>query len=164
VRLIWSAGSAEARHAARRRVGERGFVLLEAIPMLIILVILTLLAVPTLPRATTANGLTALALQASTVLRTARTNAIAGGRPVSAVIDGGRRTITAGTALLELPSDVDLSVISAGSCPGQDGRLGIEFRPDGTSCGAVIRVARGATAYRLRVNWATAHVAVIKDG
>lgn len=140
-----------------------GFVLMEVIPVLIIVGLALVLALPSIPRGTTAAGLLALAVDTASLLRAARTEALAAGRETTAVIDRRRRTVTAAGQSLTIPRDVDLAVLAADSCRADPDRVGLLFRADGTSCGGVVRYAKGARAYRVRVNWATGHVA-IQDG
>ncbi len=141
-----------------------GFVLMEIIPALIILGLVILIGFPALPRGTTNAGLTAVMIETATLMRTARTTALASGRPAVTVVDRVGRTIRQGDRILTLPADLDLAVLAAETCQSNGATISVVFRPDGTSCGAVVRIAKGNRAFRVRVNWATGHVSILEGG
>lgn len=163
-------GAARVRPGASRSPPPRpaaprgGFVLMEILPALVILGLIVLVAYPALPRGTGSARMLALAVESAAILRQARTEAIASGREATAVFDARRRMLVQGGSTLTLPADVDMSILSSETCPKETDRVAILFRPDGTSCGGVVRFAKGTRAFRLRVNWATGNVAIVDGG
>ncbi|MCW1842724.1 GspH/FimT family pseudopilin [Prosthecomicrobium hirschii] len=163
---ISTTGSADADAGPRNgRPADRsaGFVLMEIIPAMVILGLGMILALATLARGTGPSGLMAMAVESAALLRNARTDAIASGRETTAVFDTRRRDFVSGPQTLRLPRDIDLAVLAGDSCATDGSRIAILFRPDGTSCGGVIRFTKGARSFRVRVNWATGTVAIV-DG
>jgi general secretion pathway protein H len=119
---------------------------------------------PLVARGTGAPRLNALVTEMATLLRQDRTRALRTGREVVAILDLGRRTLASGGAgTIAVPADVGLEVLSSGLCTVSARRFAILFRPDGTSCGAVVRIGREATRYTLRVNWLTGAIGVTLD-
>jgi len=117
---------------------------------------------PTLPRANNAARLSATAMEVATVLRGDRSRASRDGRPAVSLVDLDRRTVTsAGGRTVKIGAGFDVSVLTTGDCRQSDRRFRIEFRPDGSSCGAVVRLAAGGRAFRVRVNWLTGWVDVV---
>ncbi|MEJ1159963.1 type II secretion system protein GspH [Prosthecomicrobium sp. N25] len=153
-----SAGSAECPGRHRRA----GFVLLEVIPALIIFGLMVMMAFPAIPRGTGAARLLATAVDAAALLRETRTASIASGREQAAVFDTRQRSLSLGGRSVAVPRDVDASLLSGDTCRRDGDRVGILFRPDGTSCGGVLRLAKGPRAFRVRVNWATGNVAILE--
>ena len=119
------------------------------------------LAFAAVPHGTSGPRLAAIAHEIATYLTETRTRALLSGRDSSTIIDSHRRTIGFGRQILTLPADVSLSLLSADSCAQAGGPVGIVFRPDGSSCGAVVSIWRGEDGYRVRVNWYTGHVEVL---
>jgi general secretion pathway protein H len=104
----------------------------------------------------------AIAREIATFLTIARTDALLSGHETLTVIDGEHRTITSANQVLTLPADVSLAVLSAESCRRSETSVGVLFRRDGSSCGAVIRIARpGGQGLRIRVNWYTGHIEIL---
>jgi len=159
VRPTSTAGSNSAGDV-RRHAG--GFVLIDALAAMAVTFLALALVWPAIPHGTTWPRMAAIATEIATFLKTSRTDALLSGRDTLTVIDRSRRTVVAGDHVLTLPADVDLSVLSAGSCRTSGSAVGIVFRADGTSCGAVVRISRGARGFRIRVNWYTGHVAILR--
>ena len=138
--------------------------LIEAVATLAISILLLSFAYPMVAGGTTPPRLLALASSAVSLLRDARTAAMAEGKPVAAQFDEARRRLTAGTASLLIPADVSFSLTSGGNCRTGSGGAAVLFRPDGSGCGGVLRFAHGAKVLRARVNWADGHVDIVSGG
>ncbi|KQP93237.1 hypothetical protein ASF60_14930 [Methylobacterium sp. Leaf113] len=135
--------------------------LIDVLATLVIVGLALGLAFAAVPRGTTSPRLRAIAEEIATALRTARTDALVGGRETLTIVDSDRRMIRAGDQRLQLPPDITLSVLYAETCRRAGASVGVVFRPDGSSCGAVIRIARGSRGFRVRVNWYTGHVEIL---
>lgn len=140
-----------------------GFTLIDMIATLAVAGLLVMLALPYAPRATSSTGLRALVAQTVALLKDARSTAILQDRPFAAVFDARRRTISFGARSLDLPRDLNVSVVSGETC-GKDGaRVEIFLRGDGANCGAILRFANGADILRVRVNRLTGYDEIVKD-
>lgn len=140
-----------------------GFVLLDLIVTVAIAGLLLALILPTLAPGTTPARMRILIGEAASMLRDSRTSAIAENRDVTFSFDADQRLMSSGRIYVYLPSDVAMSVMSGGGCSSGGDVAEVVFHPDGTSCGAILRFASDAGAYRLRINWATGYVEAIKD-
>jgi general secretion pathway protein H len=137
---------------------------MEIIPALVIFGLMVMMAFPAIPRGTGSSRMLASAVETAAILREARTIAIASGRDAVAVFDSRQRRFSTLGRDFRVPNDVEVSVLAADTCRRDGDRVSILFRPDGTSCGGVVRLAKGNRAYRVRVNWATANVAIAEGG
>lgn len=117
---------------------------------------------PSLPRANNAARLSATAMEVATVLRGDRSRAARAGKPAASLLDLDRRTVTsAGGRVVKIGDGFAVDVLTTGECRQSGRRFRIEFRPDGSSCGAVVRLSAGGRAFRVRVNWLTGWVDVV---
>ncbi|MBK1662686.1 GspH/FimT family protein [Paracraurococcus ruber] len=135
-----------------------GFTLIETLAVLLV----AALAATALPRLAGAGqgGIARAAVeQVAAVLREARMEARASGRPAQVVLDtrdgllhparGGRRALPAGAALL-----VEGAAVAADDA----GRIAIRFDPEGGSTGGRVVVAVGPARAAVAVDWMTGHV------
>ncbi len=143
---------------------QAGFVLLEAVAALAITLLLLAFVLPLVAPGTTPPRLLALVSSSVSLLREARTAAIAGGKPVAARFDSAQRRLWSGGIAVGIPADVAFSLTAGGNCPGRDGATEIQFRPDGSNCGGVLRFVKGHRTIRARVDWADGHVDVVEGG
>jgi general secretion pathway protein H len=139
-----------------------GFVLLDLIVTAAVACLLLGLILPSLTTGTTPARMHVLLANAASMLRDARTSAIAENRNITFLFDSEHRLLSSGRAYIYLPPDVGVSVISGGGCDSGGDIAQIIFHPDGTSCGGLFRFVSDAGIYRLRVNWATGYVETIK--
>jgi general secretion pathway protein H len=148
--------------------GERdrtcaGFVLLDLVVTAAIACLVLGLILPHLPFGTTPARMHILLADTASILRDARTSAIAENRNVAFSFDSSRRLFLSGRGVVYVPTDVEVSMTSGGGCGSGGDVADVIFHPDGTSCGGILRFESQAGAYRLRVNWATGYVEAIKD-
>lgn len=152
--------------AARRSgVGSdtrAGFVLLDLIVTAAIACLLLTLMLPSFAPGTTPARMHILMANAASLLRDARTSAIAENRDVTFSFDAEHRFFSSGRAYIYLPVDVAVSVVSGGNCSSGGDVAEVVFHPDGTSCGGILRFVSDAGVYRLRVNWATGYVETLR--
>ena len=149
------------RPADARRAG---YVLIEALAALAITILLLSLAYPLVAGGTTPPRMLALVSSTVSMLRDARTTAMASGRPVAARFDAGHRRLVAQNAAVAIPGDVAFTLTAGGNCRTGEGGAAVLFRPDGSGCGAVLRFAKGTQVLRARVNWADGHVDIAQGG
>jgi general secretion pathway protein H len=157
-------GAAETLMVAQRFEAGRfdetraGFVLLDLIVTAAIAGLLLSLVLPSLATGTTPARMHVLLASAASMLRDARTSAIAENRDTAFFFDSQHRILSSGRAYIYLPTDVGISVVSGGGCNSGGDVAQIIFHSDGTSCGGIFRFVSDAGIYRLRVNWATGYV------
>jgi general secretion pathway protein H len=123
------------------------------------------IALPYLAHRTSGSRIHILLANTSSLLRDARSAAIARHADVSVLFDGQRRLIWTDQLSVPIPPDVAVSVTTGGGCGANvDGTMShVVFHADGTNCGSVFRFAANGAVYRLRVNWATGYVEAL-DG
>ncbi len=138
--------------------------LIEVVAALAITMLIVGFAFPSAPLTTTPSRLLALVSSSVSVLREARTAAIAGGSPVGARYDAAGRTLRAGRNAVTIPADVGFDLVAGGNCPAGEGAAEILFRADGTNCGGSLRFSRGGRIIRARVNWVDGHIDVLDGG
>lgn len=136
-----------------RRAEPRGFALIELLAVLVVFGLLAVLALPMLPQGTSRNRLRALGMEISATVRSARTDAVQLQADQAAVFDAGGGRVTSRRHQVTLPADVRLDILSAESCVHGPASVAILFRPDGSSCGAVVSLAHGSDRVRVLVNW-----------
>lgn len=145
---------------------QAGIVLLDIVIAMAVAALLVLIALPWLPRETTAWRLHGYASEVGAMLKTDRNAAANSGRVVATRIDVNGRRLTGGSdgKVIAIPQDVVLDVIASDVCPADGGQLAISFAADGRSCGAVISLAKGGRDWRIRVNWLTGLIDVVAPG
>lgn len=132
-----------------------------------LLVVLTIIAAlfavvpPFFSSALSANEVRAAARQMGSALRQARSNAVAARAPVAFILDLERHNYQmAGAHPVQLPAELDLTMITAESELRGHGRGAITFYADGSSSGGRITLANGRSIRQLDVAWLTGRVAV----
>jgi general secretion pathway protein H len=148
------------------RASQRGIILLDVVLALALLALLMLVALPILPRGTSAARQAAYTQEIAAILKLDRTAASRIGREVSTNVDVGARRIASGSSrrVVALPRDVTLDVVASNLCTSSGNRFSIVFGADGRSCGAVISIAMPQRDWRIRVNWLTGWVDVVPPG
>lgn len=149
--------------SGERSAGRRsGFLLLDMALALAIVLLAAAIIGPTIPRGTSSAGLAATVMDVATMLRADRTGAVRDGQRVGTVIDLDGRTVSdARGRTVKVPRDLTFEVTTATPCSLGDRRYQITFNPDGSSCGGVVRLAKGGRSFRIRVNWLTGWVDVV---
>ena len=117
-----------------------GFALIEVMIALLMIAFIAALAMPGLVRPTGPGTLRIAAMNVSALLRDARNDATASGRPTSAVAAGG--LVRASGAFVGMPP---------GAVAGPLGAT-IRFMPDGRASGGPLTLAAGRAAFVIGVN------------
>lgn len=138
--------------------------LIELVATLVLVGLVMVMAFPNLPQGTTPARFRALLARTTALLRDARSAALAHATDSAATFDRRSRTLRAGAYEVAIPADVDLALTAGSGCGASRDTAAIVFRADGTSCGGVLRFARGGRAFRVRVNWVTGHVEIVDGG
>jgi general secretion pathway protein H len=156
LRPMFSTGSANVQGRSS------GFMLLDMALALTILLLLFAVVWPTFGGGTGSVLQSAAALDIATLLRADRTSASRDGVPTSTRIDLRRRTVTDATSRrVEVPPDIAIEVTTAGPCMRAAQQFIIVFAPDGSSCGGVIMLRKGAKAQAIRINWLSGMIDVV---
>uniref|UniRef100_Q07N87 Putative general secretion pathway protein H n=1 Tax=Rhodopseudomonas palustris (strain BisA53) TaxID=316055 RepID=Q07N87_RHOP5 len=138
-----------------------GYILIELVAALALTGVLMILAFPSLPPGTNDPRFRALASDTATLLRNARSDAIARGDVAVAVFDRRRRSIQTKSQWVSVPDAVEFGLLAGSRCETGGERVQLIFRPDGTNCGAVFRFALGPRVARVRLNWLTGYVEIL---
>jgi general secretion pathway protein H len=149
---------AEVRH---RRTGAAGFTLFELIVALAVLALALVLITGYRVPWSSALGLRGTAAELASGLRLARSQAIAGNRPVAVDIDlaGHRYRVGAGRPHT-LPASLSIELLTiAGENRGHT-EGNIQFNPDGSSTGGRISLAEGRQRVAVGVDWLSGRVTV----
>ena len=147
--------NASARKQVHAAAGLRsgGILLLDMALALTVMLLLFAVVWPTLGGGTTNLQESATALDIATLLRFERTLAGQTGKPSHTRLDLDSRTlISADRRQVAIPNDLDFRVTTGAACMTSARRFVIVFAPDGTSCGGVIVLKKGGTAYAVRFN------------
>lgn len=136
--------------SSRSRLG--GFTLIEVLAVMLIVALVTTLVI-TMTTGTGRASLRAVTLQAASLLRRERLDALLTGQSRQVSLDGERRALIGdGGVAVVIPRDVVVDVLGLDELwAGQ--RAIVRFLPDGGSSGAVIRLSRDGVGYEIRVNW-----------
>jgi len=136
--------------------------MLDMVLALTVLLLLVAVVWPMLGGGTTPALQSALALDIATVLRTDRASAASNGAPATTLIDLRRRAIVAASRRrVEVPSDIAIDVTTGAACKRAARQFAIVFAPDGSSCGGIITLSKGAMAYSIRINWFSGMIDVV---
>lgn len=136
--------------------------LVEIVATLAVTGLLMAVALPHLAAGTNRTRMAALVTASASLLREARTTAIASGTPVAASFDPARRKLGTGPESLDIPADVAFSLLAGGNCARTATQVVILFRPDGTNCGGVLRFAKDGHVTRALVNWVDGRIAIVE--
>jgi general secretion pathway protein H len=158
----------------RRTRFPGGFTLLELLVVLTIAGLLAALVPPLYAQVVPGAKLKTAAREFAIALREARGNAISRGSQVDLRLLTEPASYTLGSASnIQLPRDVIVTAYdyftAAHTSLADSNALGdedivVRFFPDGSSNGAVIKLANGDTAYRVDVSWLLGDIRVSRVG
>ena len=161
-------------HLHRKTRLPGGFTLLELLVVLTIAGLLAALVPPLYAKAVPGARLKTAARDFAIALREARGSAISRGSQVDLRLLVEPPSYTLGSAAdVQLPRDVIVTaydyLTAAHTSLADINTLGdeavvIRFFPDGSSNGAVIKLANGATAYRVDVSWMLGDIRIYRVG
>ena len=143
----------------RRAAGSAGFTLLELIVTFVVLALALVLITGYRAPWSSALGLRGTAAELASGLRLARSQAIAGNRPVAVDLDlVGHRYRVGGGPPQALPAELSIELLTvAGENRGRT-EGAIRFNPDGSSTGGRISLGEGRRRVAVGVDWLTGRV------
>jgi general secretion pathway protein H len=137
----------------------QGFTLVEMAAVMTIVAMMAALVVMMRPGVGRPE-LKALTLDAASLLRQTRMEAILSKGDRAVRLDGQQRAlIGAGVGAVRIPDDVTVDVLGEDDSAAED-EPRLIFHADGGSSGGVFRFSREAAQYDVRVNWYTGGVSV----
>jgi len=144
---------------------DAGFSLLEMMIALAILTLAVTVVGVAFGRSSASYRFEAAAQELAMNLREARARALRSGTDVALVIDVDTRLYRLGADQpVQLPSDVGLSVVSAGEVMATARRPVISFSPDGGSTGGAITLSLEDRSTTVNVDWLTGAVEIASGG
>jgi general secretion pathway protein H len=144
------------------RSGSSGYLLLDMVLALTILVLLIAIIWPTFGGGTTALLQSATALDIATLLREDRATAAESGLPTKTRIDLNQRTLTSANGRqIAVAKDLTLEVKTGATCMTGSRHFTIIFSPSGSSCGGIIVLKKNGIAYVVRFNWLSGMIDIV---
>lgn len=141
--------------------GTAGFTLIEIVVVLAVVGFALAVVVGYKPPWSKGLDLEATAAELASQLRLARSQAIAGNRPVALDLDlVGKHYRVDDGALHALPVGTEVELLTIGGERQGNAIGGIRFQPDGSSSGGRIVLADHARRVAVGVDWLTGRVAV----
>lgn len=138
---------------------QRGFTLLEVVVVVSLIALLAASAAYVLSGGVTNARVRAASKDLVAALRYTRTQAIVKREPMFLTLDVERRAYQAADRdWVELPKEMELSMVTAAQEVVQEGVARIRFFPDGASTGGHVEVIRGQAVWRIDVSWLTGEV------
>lgn len=152
------------RTVARERASVRGFMLLDMVLALTVLLLLFAIAWPFLGSHTTSTQQAATALDIATLLRMDRALASKTGVATGTRIDLNQRILVGSNGRqIAIPADLTLEVLTGAACRHSASQFVIAFLPDGSSCGGIVSLAKNNRTYAVRFNWLTGLIDVVES-
>jgi general secretion pathway protein H len=149
--LTYSAGNSLHRQC--------GYTLIELLVVLSIMAGLFAVVPPLFSSASSANEVRAISRQMTAVLRQARSNAVAVRAPIDFTLDlEQRRYQLPDRPPVQLPADLELTMITGESELRGKGRGAIRFFADGSSTGGRITLSSSNHVRQLDVEWLSGRV------
>jgi general secretion pathway protein H len=147
--------------AIRESSRGAGFILIDVVLALTILLLIAAVVWPMVGHGTTRSQQAATALDIATLLRIDRAAASRNGRPTGTHIDLGERTVIGATGRrVRVPVDLTVEVTTSPQCIEGPQRFLIVFAPDGSSCGGVVKLKKDRQIYEIYINWLTGMIDV----
>lgn len=145
-------------------MASRGFTLIELLVVLALMGLVLAVASPLISNAFPGAELKGAARDIAAGLRSARSEAITRNAEVAFVLDvaEGRYAIGPEGKTRELPSELELSLLTARSEQSDETTGAIRFFPDGTSTGGGVGLARGTREYHVLVDWLTGRISIVE--
>lgn len=162
------------RHCHGKTKSLTGFTLLELLVVLTIAGLLAALIPPLYSKAVPGARLKTTARDLAISLREARSSAISSGSRIDLTLHSEPMSYAVGNeSAVQLPSGVimtahdylaaaDASLSDSNALTDED--IVIRFFPDGSSNGAVVKMANSGTSYRVDVSWLMGDIRVTKVG
>ena len=140
---------------------DRGFSLIELLVVLAVMGLALVLIVGYRTPWSRTLGLEGTAAELASGLRLARSQAIAGNRPIVFAVDlAGHRYRIDGDPPRSLPPGLAIGLLTVNGQKRSAAIGDIRFNPDGSSTGGRITLADGARQFAVGVDWLTGRVTV----
>ncbi|MCP5431896.1 MAG: GspH/FimT family pseudopilin [Alphaproteobacteria bacterium] len=138
------------------RGGAAGFTLIELLVVLVLMGALAAIVTPRFQAAMPGAETRATARLLESLLRDARTEALASGRPVDVAFDGEARrfTATSGVGAVAVPASVTVRFETV-RLPYGPGPQRLRFYDDGSTNGGRIVLSSGAAEREIDIDWLT---------
>jgi general secretion pathway protein H len=147
-----------------RRRAARGFTLLEIIVVVALIALLTGIIAAVISGGLGTAKVRAASKDLVAALRSTRAQAVVRRESQVLVLDVERRAYRApGRDWIELPKDMELSMLTASEEQLDDSQGQIRFFPDGSSTGGNIELSRGEALWRIEIGWLTGEVRMNPD-
>ncbi len=153
-----SDSGARNRSRRRKRLSQRGVVLLDLVLALAVIALAAYVLMPVPSGSLSQNDVKADAVRVAAIFRQARTDAIRGHAPVDVVVDAMGGFVDGPAGSLQVREGIRLAWSTSSQCPLDSGRRALRFLPDGRSCGGVLTMTGAGYETRLRVDWLTGRV------
>ena len=138
---------------------QRGFTLIEIVVVVGLIALLTAVIAGTVVGGLGGAKVRAASKDLIAALRFTRSQAVVKREAQVLVLDVERRAYKVpGRGWVELPKDMQLSMLTAAQEQVGEGVAQIRFFPDGSSTGGNIELSRGEALWRIDVSWLTGEV------
>lgn len=152
-----------ARTCSRQRAA-RGFTLIEIIVVVALIAVLTGVIAAVISGGLGSAKIRAASKDLVAALRSTRATAVVKRESQVLVLDVERRAYKApGRDWVELPKDMEMSMVTAADEQLDEGQGQIRFFPDGSSTGGNIELSRGEALWRIEIGWLTGEVRMNPD-
>ncbi|MCK7594575.1 GspH/FimT family pseudopilin [Pseudomarimonas salicorniae] len=141
------------------RRATRGFTLIEIIVVVALIAVLTAIIASVISGGLGSSRVRAASKDLVAALRSTRAMAVVERESQVLVLDVERRAYKApGRDWVELPEDMEMSMLTAAEEQLDEGQGQIRFFPDGSSTGGNIELIRGEAVWRIEIGWLTGEV------
>jgi general secretion pathway protein H len=146
------------------RRAARGFTLIEIIVVVALMALLTGIIAAVISGGLGSSRVRAASKDLVAALRSTRAQAVVQRESQVLVLDVERRAYQApGRDWVELPGEMELSMLTAAEEQLDDNTGQIRFFPDGSSTGGHIELSRGEAVWRIEIGWLTGEVRMRPD-
>ena len=142
---------------------EAGFTLIETVCVVAMIAMLAAVAMPAMRPGTSRARMEQIAMSAAALMMADRYSAVRRRATVTTIVDIENREVRSGSSArgVGIPADVDVRVTVADYCRTGRRAAGIDFYPDGLSCGGMLALGRDGAGYEIRVNWLTGGIEIV---
>lgn len=141
-----------------------GFTLIETLVVLAIMALVVAIVPPFLPRVIQSTKVKAASWDIVSALKSTRNQAMTKQKESTLILDVEKKYFTINKKIhrLNLPDDIELSLIAADTERLNEKQAAIRFFPDGSSTGGQIKFRNGRVNYLIDVNWLTGKIKLLQ--